>query len=192
MPRDRLVAALSQANTKFAAKLQGDEVPVDAPLIPAAVLIAVTDRREPGLILTQRPTHLRRHAGQIALPGGRADAEDSDSIATALREAQEEIGLDPTDVEIIGTTDVYQTGTGFIITPVVGIIPPDLQFTADEIEVAEIFEVPFAYVMDPANQVLKTGLWQGHMRNYYEITWQERRIWGATAGMLVNLAARLR
>ncbi|AYJ87858.1 CoA pyrophosphatase [Sphingomonas paeninsulae] len=158
----------------------------------AAVLIAVTDRPEPGLILTLRPETMRRHAGQIAFPGGRVDPEDADEIAAALREAQEEVALPPSAVEIVGTMGLYQTGTGFDIVPVLGVIAPDLVLVPHDAEVAAVFEVPLNFVLDPANLVEQHATIDGIERRYLQITWGERRIWGATAAMLANLAARLR
>ena len=160
--------------------------------VPAAVLVAVTDRREPGVLLTLRQPHLKRHAGQIAFPGGRVDPGDTDMVAAALREAEEEIGLDPTRVEIAGTSDVYRVGTGFAVTPVVGVVPPDLPLAPHEAEVAAVFETPLAFLLAPGNHVLKSMIWEGRERSFHEIQWEDRRIWGATAGMIVNLAARLR
>lgn len=173
------------------APLRGDTHYPENP-IPAAVLIAVTREDVPHIILTQRPTHMRNHAGQIAFPGGRIDAEDSDPTAAALREAQEEIGLDPVAAHIIGSTDIYHTSTGYVITPIIAIIPPNLVFTAHPGEVADIFAAPLAALIDPAQQVMKSAEINGLQRQFYEISWQNRSIWGATAGMLVNLGARLR
>jgi 8-oxo-dGTP pyrophosphatase MutT (NUDIX family) len=158
--------------------------------VGAAVLIAVTDRHEPGMILTLRREHLRTHAGQIAFPGGRIDAGE-DAIAAALREAHEEILLEPAAVEVIGTIDTYRTVTGYVVTPVVGVIPPDLPLAPHEHEVADWFEAPLAFLLDPANQLQRSALFQGRERHYYEIDWQGRRIWGATAAMIVNLSRRL-
>lgn len=159
---------------------------------PAAVLVAITDRREPGVILTQRTDTLRRHAGQVAFPGGRIDPDDADAIAAALREAEEEIALPADAVTLVGLADRYITGTGYDVTPVIGVIAPDLRYQPNEAEVADVFEVPLGFVLDPANQIEKCAEWQGRMRPYYEITWQDRRIWGATAAMMVNLSRRLR
>ena len=158
--------------------------------VNAAVLIAVTDRIEPGVILTVRREHMRTHAGQIAFPGGRLDSGE-DAVTAALREAQEEILLDPSKVAVVGAIDLYQTVTGYVVTPVLGVIPPDLPLTPHEHEVADWFEAPLAFLLDPANQVRQRALFQGRERHYYEIVWNGRRIWGATAAMIVNLARRL-
>lgn len=160
-------------------------------LTPAAVLIAITGRAAPGVLLTQRPTSMRRHAGQVAFPGGRIDPGDDGPIAAALREAEEEIGLARRHVTVIGATDRYHTGTGFDITPVIGIVPPDLPLTPNPAEVEDWFEVPLAHLLNPANHARASALWQGKRRDYFEIHWQTRRIWGATAGMIVNLARRM-
>jgi 8-oxo-dGTP pyrophosphatase MutT (NUDIX family) len=159
---------------------------------PAAVLVAVTDRAQPGVILTQRTGHLRRHAGQVAFPGGRIDPGDADAIAAALREAEEEIALPAAAVEIVGEADRYVTVTGFEVTPVVGVIAPDLAYHPSEAEVAEVFEVPLDFLFNPANQIEKSAEIQGQVRHYYEIHWGIHRIWGATAAMLINLSRRLR
>lgn len=157
----------------------------------AAVLVPVTDRAEPGVVLTQRTETLRNHAGQIAFPGGRADPGDSDLVATALREAEEEIGLPPRAVTIVGLADRYRTVTGFEVTPVLGVIPPDLALIPSEAEVASLFEVPLAYLLDPAHHHRVSAPWRGRTRHFYEILWNDRRIWGATAAMIVNLSRRL-
>jgi 8-oxo-dGTP pyrophosphatase MutT (NUDIX family) len=158
--------------------------------IEAAVLIAVTDRAAPGLILTVRREHLRTHAGQVAFPGGRIDRGE-DAVAAALREAQEEVLLPPAAVEIIAAIEPYRTVTGYVVTPVLGVIPPDLALEAHEHEVADWFEAPLGFLLDPANQHRASALFAGQTRHYYEIVWNDRRIWGATAAMLVNLSRRL-
>lgn len=159
--------------------------------VAAAVLIAITDRAEPGLILTQRPETMRRHPGQVAFPGGRIDPEDADAIEAALREAEEEVALPRAQVHIIEALPVYRTITGFEITPVISVIPPDLPLVPHDREVAAVFEVPLAFVLDPANRIEQRIMVEGIERRYFEIMWGERRIWGATAAMLANLSARL-
>lgn len=156
----------------------------------AAVLVAITDRRDPGLILTVRRENMRTHAGQVAFPGGRVD-EGEDAVAAAVREAQEEILLDPAAVKIVGAIEPYRTVTGYMVTPVIAVIPPDLPLEPHEQEVADWFEPPLGFVLDPANQQRRSALFQGRERHYYEILWEDRRIWGATAAMIVNLSRRL-
>jgi 8-oxo-dGTP pyrophosphatase MutT (NUDIX family) len=156
----------------------------------AAVLVAITDRPEPGVLLTVRREHLRTHAGQISFPGGRLDPGE-DAVAAALREAEEEIGLPPVQVEVWGAADPYRTVTGYAVTPVLGMVPPDLALAPHEHEVADWFEAPLSFLLDPANQQRMSAEFQGRTRHYYQIDWQGRRIWGATAAMLVNLSRRL-
>jgi 8-oxo-dGTP pyrophosphatase MutT (NUDIX family) len=160
-------------------------------LTAAAVLVAVVDRPEPTVILTERPKTMRKHPGQISFPGGRIDPGDDGPIAAALREAEEEIGLPPAAVEVIGIADVYRTITGFEVTPVIGVLPAGLPLTPHPDEVASMFEAPLRYLLDPARQETRTVEFRGRSRCYYEIDWQGRRIWGATAAMLVNLSRRL-
>jgi 8-oxo-dGTP pyrophosphatase MutT (NUDIX family) len=156
----------------------------------AAVLIAITNRPEPGVLFTVRREHLRTHAGQIAFPGGRLEPGE-DLIAAALREAHEEIDLDPVAAEIIGSLEAYRTVTGYVVTPVVSVVAPDLPLKVQENEVADLFEAPLAYLLDPLNQWRQTAVLQGQERHYYEIVWKGRRIWGATAAMIINLSRRL-
>ena len=192
---ERLTAALAKGAGSHMILLTGDQHDGDLAgadtLLPAAVLIAVTDRADPGVILTQRTDTMSRHPGQIAFPGGRIDPGE-DVVTAALREAEEEIALPRGHVTVIGEADSYRTVTGFQVTPVIGVIPPDLVFTPSEAEVASVFEVPLSFLLDTANHVEATLEWQGHDRHCYEIMWNERRIWGATAAMIVNLARRLR
>ncbi len=157
----------------------------------AAVLIPITDRAEPGVILTQRPTWLRSHAGQVAFPGGKVDESDENSIFAALREAEEELNIPPARVEVIGVADTYYSGSGYSIAPVVGIIPPDLELQPNPQEVEDWFEVPLAFLLDPANSIKKETNWNGQQRSYYDMQWGERRIWGVTAGIIANLVRRL-
>ncbi len=186
---ERLREALATAPS--AAPLPGDlpELRANASS-PAAVLIAVTDRPDPGVILTVRRDTLRTHAGQVAFPGGRIDPGE-DAVAAALREAHEELGLDPEAAEVVGSIEPYRTVTGFVVTPVIAVIPPDLSLSPHEHEVADWFEAPLAFLLDPTNQRRQSALFQGRERHYYEIMWNERRIWGATAAMIVNLSRRL-
>lgn len=165
-----------------------DELPT--PEIPAAVLIALTDRPEPGVILTVRRDHMRTHAGQIAFPGGRLDPGEG-AVEAALREAHEELGLDPAAVRVIAALEQYRTVTGYSVTPVVAVIPPDVALTPHDVEVADWFEAPLGHLLDPARQRLEGAVFRGRERHYYVIEWNGRRIWGATAAMLVNLSLRL-
>ena len=186
---DRLRDALARAPVLPA--LKGDLPDEPAPeSVPAAVLIGVTDRTEPGLILTVRREHMRTHAGQVAFPGGRIDPGE-DAVSAALREAWEELGLQPRSAEVVGAVDTYRTVTGYVVTPVLAVVAPDQPLSPHEHEVADWFEAPLGFVIDPANQQMKSALFRGRERHYYEIVWNDRRIWGATAAMLVNLSRRL-
>jgi len=158
---------------------------------PAAVLVGVVDRPQPTVLLTERPTTMRKHPGQISFPGGRIDPDDEGPAAAALREADEEIGLSPAFVEVVGTTDRYRTITGFEVTPVIAVVRPGFTLRCEPREVADAFEAPLDYLLDPARQQVRTVEWRGRERTYYEILWEGRRIWGATAAMLVNLSRRL-
>ena len=193
---ERLRDALHNGQGGDVVLLTGDHREVDpapdATLSAAAVLIAVTERAAPGVILTRRTDTLSRHAGQVAFPGGRIDPEDVDAIAAALREAEEEIALPRAAVTVIGAADRYRTITGFEVTPVIAVVPPDLVFVPASAEVAEVFEVPLDFVLDSANHIEVAVEFQGRNRHYYEITWNGHRIWGATAAMIVNLSRRLR
>ena len=163
-------------------------VPAPTAFRPAAVLVPII-RREAGLtvLLTQRTDDMPSHAGQIAFPGGRPQAGDADSVDTALREAEEEVGLTRQFVEVIGSVDHYRTGTGYEITPVVGLVTPGFVTRADPREVADVFEVPLAFFLDESNHRIDSRVWQGRERRYYAMPYGERYIWGATAGMLKNL-----
>ena len=195
---ERLRAALAAGMARDVAVRPGDgPIPgvtqPPAP-IPAAVLVAITDRPEPGVILTQRPETMRQHAGQVAFPGGRLDPGE-DAVTAALREANEEVALDPALVDVIGQSDPYLSGTGFRIVPVLGVIPPDLPLVPSEAEVAAVFEVPLAWLLDPRNHQDAHMEFRGEKRHFTEMHWEDhashRRIWGATAAMIVNLSKRL-
>lgn len=155
---------------------------------PAAILVPVIDRApEATVILTQRTAHLRAHAGQISFPGGRMEAGDATPVETALRETQEEIGIEPEYVEVIGFLETYQTSTGFRVAPAVGIVSPEFTLRPDGEEVEDVFEVPLKFLMSAENHELHSRPWRGSRRYYYAIPYQDRYIWGATAGMLRNL-----
>ena len=186
---ERLRTALSKPALLPSLEGDLDELRAEAN-VPAAVMVAVTDRPEPGVILTVRREHMRTHAGQVAFPGGRIDPGE-DAIAAALREAWEEIGLDQSTAEVVAEVDPYRTITGFLVTPVLAVVPPDQQLSPHEHEVADWFEAPLHFVLDPANQQLRSALFQGRERHYYEVVWNDRRIWGATAAMIINLSRRL-
>lgn len=171
--------------------LEGDLPEEDALAnVPAAVLLGVTRREKPGLILTVRRENMRTHAGQVAFPGGRIDPGETAPEA-ALREAWEELGLRPEAADVVGEVEPYRTVTGYVVTPVVAVIEPDQPLSPYEHEVADWFEAPLAFVLDAQNQQLKSALFRGRERHYYEIVWKDRRIWGATAAMIVNLSRRL-
>lgn len=161
----------------------------DLPRMAAAVLVLLVEYDHGfNLVFTQRTADLKSHAGQISFPGGRVEDSDADAEAAALREAQEEVGLDPRKVEILGRLDPYRTVTGFDITPVVGAIRPPLDLKPDPVEVADIFEVPLAFILNAANHQRHSRTSPtGAVRAYYAMPYQDRYIWGATAGMLVNL-----
>jgi 8-oxo-dGTP pyrophosphatase MutT (NUDIX family) len=161
-------------------------------LTPAAVLVPLVDRPE-GLtvLLTRRTAHLHHHGGQISFPGGRAEEHDTSSIETALRETEEEIGLDRRHVEVAGFLDLYQTVTGFLITPVVSFVAPAFQLNPDPFEVADVFEVPLDFILDPRNHEYRSVMYQGRERRFYVLPYEDHYIWGATAAILVGFANRL-
>lgn len=164
----------------------------DQPLTPAAVLFPIV-LREGGqtVLLTQRTAHLRDHAGQISFPGGRVEATDLSPTHTALRETEEEIGLSRERVEILGFLPEYRTGTGFCVTPVVALVRPPFDLQPDPFEVAEIFEVPLPFLLDPANHQRHSLHYRGALRNYFAMPYGDYFIWGATAGMIRSLTERL-
>jgi 8-oxo-dGTP pyrophosphatase MutT (NUDIX family) len=160
---------------------------------PASVLVPIV-QRESGLtvLLTQRTAHLNDHAGQVAFPGGRAEHDDADAVDTALRETEEEIGLHRRHIEILGTLPLYFTGTGYAVTPVVGLVAPPFALQADPFEVAEIFEVPLAFLMDGAHHEVRSAVLPAGRRTFYTMPYEGHFTWGATAGMLRNLFHFLR
>lgn len=188
---DRLARLFEAGHARGTIELFSDERFHDAErTAEAAVLIAVTDRPEPGVILTQRPSTMRDHPGQVAFPGGKLDPGE-DAVAAALREGWEELEIDPALVRVIGTTDRYRTGTGFDITPVLGVIPPDLPLVAHAREVESWFEAPLDLLMDERNWTLSTAFWKGAERQFYEMDYRGYRIWGVTAAICANLSRRL-
>jgi 8-oxo-dGTP pyrophosphatase MutT (NUDIX family) len=167
--------------------LEKQQAAARLPLRPAAVLLLVVNHApEPTMLFTQRTAHLTDHAGQIALPGGRCDEGDCTPERTALREAEEEVGLPPDRVEILGCLPEYRTSTGFAVTPVVGWAEPPLEYRADPHEVADVFEVPLAFLLDRRNHRYESAFYKGRMRKYWAMPYGNRFIWGATAGMLVT------
>ena len=156
----------------------------------AAVLAAIVDRPRPTFLLTHRPSNMRAHPGQVAFPGGTIDPGET-PIEAALREAWEELAIPPDEVTVIGASDTYHTGTGYIITPVLALIPPDLDIRPNPTEVAQWFEVPVDFVFDAANHVVQSAMWNGMQREYLDIQWHEHRIWGVTAAIIANLSRRL-
>ncbi|KMW58881.1 putative nudix hydrolase YeaB [Candidatus Rhodobacter oscarellae] len=170
----------------------GVVLPEGRKLRPAAVLVALMERHgELQVILTKRSSALKHHPGQIAFPGGKVDASDKDVAAAALREAREEIGLDPANVEILGALPSHETVTGFAVTPVLGRVRDDFIPIPEPGEVAEMFFVPFAHVSDPANFSVQSRRWRGQRRRYYTVPYGPYYIWGATARILRGLADRL-
>jgi 8-oxo-dGTP pyrophosphatase MutT (NUDIX family) len=170
--------------------VQDDGVEDDG-LTPASVLFPIVMRGAPSVLLTQRTDHLRDHPGQISFPGGRVEAEDTSPAHTALREAQEEIGLSSAHVEVIGYLPEYRTITGYRVTPVVALVTPPFELQPDPHEVAEIFEVPFAFLMDAANHQEHSLLFRGKLRRYLAMPYGKYYIWGATAGIIATLSRAL-
>lgn len=164
----------------------------ESPLTPAAVLVPLVARPAGfQVLLTQRTDHLHDHAGQVSFPGGRQEHTDAGSVETALRETREEIGLAEDFIEVVGLLDDYETGTGFRVTPVVSFVSEGFTLALDSFEVAEVFEVPLDYLFDPANHQKRSRDFNGRRRSYYLFEYQDRIVWGATAGMLMNLYRRV-
>ena len=200
MTRDQLVARIAAAQAERGRRgggvigrrgdhaLAGDEFRPRGPLVPAAVLVPLVARDDGyTVLLTQRAASLRDHAGQISFPGGRIEVTDHSPEHAAMREAREEIGLPPELVEIVGRLDTYEVRTGYEVTPVIGMVSPPFELAIDMTEVAEAFEVPLSFVLDAANHERHSREIAGKPREFWVLPWQDRYIWGATAGMLVNL-----
>ena len=184
LSRERIRASLRRTPPALSAS--------DPGLRPAAVLLPIVERAEPYALFTRRTEDLPSHAGQICFPGGRYHPDDETLIQTALREMEEEIGLSPDQVEIAGFLDSYETlNTGFTILPVVGYLRADFKLIVNPREVAEVFEAPLAYILDPQNHALKSVERDGVLREFYAIEYSGHTIWGATAAMIVNLSERL-
>ena len=182
-PQD--VAAQGEIDMDLAA------TPVTTPPVRAAVLLPIVLRDQPMLLFTRRTAHLARHSGQVSFPGGRSEPADLSPVETALRETFEETGIDPGHITPAGYLDRYLTGTGFDIQPVVGVLAPGFALKPDPREVAEVFEVPLGFLLDPASRRIESREIGGRQRRYYAFTHGEHLIWGATAAIMVGLAARL-
>jgi 8-oxo-dGTP pyrophosphatase MutT (NUDIX family) len=188
---DRLAALYHDGMAQPVTGLWSDpRIEDDVPLKPAAVLIALTDGADPAMLLIHRPATMRAHPGQIALPGGRWEPGE-DAVAAALREAQEELGLRPADVRVIGPLDIVRTASGYEITPVLATIPQGLTLTPNPDEVDDWFAAPAAHVLVAQNHGTRETEWQGRTYKIIEIDWQGRRIWGVTGAILANLAKRI-
>lgn len=186
---DAAEAAEVREATRGDHDLNPGETPPSAALRPAAVLVPLIEHREGmTVLLTQRTAHLSAHAGQIAFPGGRIERADADAVAAALRETEEEVGLQRELVSVVGRLDTYVTGTGFEITPIVGIVAPRFRLEIDPYEVAEAFEVPLSYILNRDNHNRTERESAGRTRVFFVLPYEGRNIWGATAGILVNLA----
>lgn len=193
--RERLLAlppALPLSPTRGDFDLNPDLRPAEPRrLAPAAVLLPIVAAPTPRVLFTQRTPHLSRHAGQVSFPGGRANDDDASLVETALRETREETGIAAEFVSVAGFLEPYETGTGYAILPVVGLLREGFTLAPDANEVAEIFEVPLAFLLDPANRERRSGEWQGRKREFYAFVYNDHLIWGATAAILVNFADRV-
>ncbi|MFL0357190.1 CoA pyrophosphatase [Erythrobacter sp. GH1-10] len=188
---DQLKAAFEEGHARDITDLLTDAEFADGRATPAAVLIAVTEvHDDPQVILTQRPRDMRDHPGQVAFPGGKIDAGE-DAVTAALREAEEELSLPREEVRVIGTSDLYQTGTGFAVTPVLGVVPPGLDLTPNPSEVEAWFEAPLALLLDRSNWTTNEVFWRGANRRYLEMDYNGFRIWGVTAAIIANLSRRI-
>jgi 8-oxo-dGTP pyrophosphatase MutT (NUDIX family) len=191
LPVDAFDPALAPRRGDHALNPPAPDARAFANATPAAVLAPIVARPNgPTVLLTQRASNMRSHSGQIAFPGGKIDMDET-PLAAALREAKEEIGLDPSAVEPLGWLDPYLTGTGYRIMPLVGIVDPSFTPAINPGEVEDVFETPLSFLMNEANHQRHAREWQGRLRHFYAMPWQERYIWGATAGILRDLYERL-
>jgi 8-oxo-dGTP pyrophosphatase MutT (NUDIX family) len=193
--RPHLLADAPEAPTK-PTRSDYDLTPENRPqgprkLRPAAVLMPIVQRAEPTMLFTRRTPHLARHAGQVSFPGGRVSEDDDSLIETALRETEEETGITADFVSVAGFLETYETGTGFAIVPVVGMLKEGFRLMPDPGEVDEVFEVPLSFLLDPANRERKSAEWQGRRREFYAYNYGPHYIWGATAAILVGFMERL-
>ncbi|MEM9501546.1 MAG: CoA pyrophosphatase [Pseudomonadota bacterium] len=188
---DQLSAAFEEGHRADLPDLLSDaDFALNERSTPAAVLIAVTERSNPSVILTQRPRGMRDHPGQVAFPGGKID-HGEDAITAALREAEEELALPREAVQVVGASDEYQTGTGFCVTPVLGVVPPDLELVPNQAEVEAWFEAPLDLLLDRSNWQTNEVYWRGAQRRYLEMNYEGFRIWGVTAAIIANLSRRI-
>ena len=186
----RLQRLHADGHARDVGELRDDRRFAESEPVPAAVLAVITERERPGFLLIRRPSNMRSHPGQVAFPGGKIDPGE-DAVQAALREANEELGIDPALVTVIGTSDTYHTGSGYAVTPVLAVVPPGIEILPNPTEVAAWFEAPVDFVFDPANHAPQEAFWQGATRRYIEIMWQEHRIWGVTAAIIANLSRRI-
>lgn len=193
MSPDELRARLASIGGGHAV-VYGEEIVgiLETPPVPAAVLVPIIMHDEPSLLLTKRTAHLKKHGGQVSFPGGRVDPDDMHAEAAALREAEEEIALDPAMVEIVGRMNDYVTGTGYIITPVLGLLPPGLTYVPSPHEVESVFEFPFSVLLDPEAPRRQKQHVRGVWREYWVWPHPDHFIWGATAAIMHHLAGKLR
>jgi 8-oxo-dGTP pyrophosphatase MutT (NUDIX family) len=187
--RSRLAAVAGGSDVVYGEEILGD---LEQPPVPAAVLVPIITHPAPTILLTRRTSHLKKHAGQVSFPGGRIDPEDRDAETAALREAHEEVGLNPAVVEVVGRMDDYVTGTGYRITPILGLLPPGLTYNPSPREVDAIFEFPFATLLDPDAPKRQRQHVRGQWREYWVWPHPDHFIWGATAAIMHHLAGKLR
>ena len=189
MARKRQWTRLMAGNHTLYQLLDNEDFINDLSLKPSAVLVPIVERgNDLSIMLTKRSTKLKSHSGQVSFPGGCCDTGDAHAMATALREAREEINMPEANVEVIGAMEDYETVTGFSVSPVVGFADPDFQIIRQESEVEDVFEVPLEFILNPDNHIIEQLMWNGVIRHYYTFPHDKYKIWGATAAMLVRFA----